>query len=461
MNIDPKLIDDFIRDNTASLIEDIRAVVNIPSVEGAPLDGQPFGEGPYLAMQEALKIARRMGLDTHDCEGYMGYAQIKGKSERQIASIAHLDVVPEGNGWTQNPFEMQVRDGYLIGRGVIDDKGPAIVSLYAAKFFKELGVELPYTLRILLGANEETGMGDVDYYLKHYEQPAFCMTPDGSFPVCYGEKGIFGGDLVSAEIMENIVEFRGGVAPNVIPDRAYALVKGDISLLSDTENISLSQENGMIKISAKGIGGHAAHPEATLNAIGLVVDYILDNKLGTAKETEYLQLLHQLHCDTTGASLGIDSSDGMFTPLTCIGGMIGSEGAVLIQNINIRYPTCITAEEIDDILSEKAQAAGADFIAERETVPFLVDPSSDVIKTLIKVYNDVMHKNEKPFTMGGGTYARHFTSAVSFGVEEEGAVYPDFVGKMHGADEGVPIELLLKTLEIYIIAIAKLQDLKL
>ena len=31
-------------------------------------------------------------------------------------------------------------------------------------------------------------MKDVDYYLEHYPQPAFCFTPDAEFPVCYGEK---------------------------------------------------------------------------------------------------------------------------------------------------------------------------------------------------------------------------------------------------------------------------------
>ena len=63
--------------------------------------------------------------------------------------------------------------------------------------------------------------------------------------------------------------------------------------------------------------------------------------------------------------------------------------------------------------------------------------------------------------MGGGTYARHFQNAVSFGVEEPDAIMPACVGQMHGADEGVSIDLLLKTLEIYIVAIARLMELEL
>lgn len=96
---------------------------------------------------------------------------LPGKSKKQIATIAHLDVVPAGNGWASNPFEMVVKDGCVIGRGTLDDKGPAVLTLYIAKFFKERGVQLPYTLRLLFGTDEETGMEDVEWYLEHYDAP--------------------------------------------------------------------------------------------------------------------------------------------------------------------------------------------------------------------------------------------------------------------------------------------------
>ena len=40
---------------------------------------------------------------------------------------------------------MIVKDGCVIGRGTLDDKGPAVLTLYIAKFFKERGEQLPYT----------------------------------------------------------------------------------------------------------------------------------------------------------------------------------------------------------------------------------------------------------------------------------------------------------------------------
>ena len=118
-------IDAFIEQNKDALLRDLKTLVCIPSVQSAPEPGAPFGADVRKALDTALDMARGFGLETHDCEGYMGYAQITGKSEKQIATIAHLDVVPEGNGWDSNPFDLVERDGYVIGRGTADDKGPA------------------------------------------------------------------------------------------------------------------------------------------------------------------------------------------------------------------------------------------------------------------------------------------------------------------------------------------------
>ena len=63
--------------------------------------------------------------------------------------------------------------------------------------------------------------------------------------------------------------------------------------------------------------------------------------------------------------------------------------------------------------------------------------------------------------MGGGTYARNFACAVSFGPEEPAAATPSWVGPMHGPDEGASEEALKRALKIYILAILKLQEVEL
>lgn len=453
-------VDAFVAENRENVIRDIKRLVDVPSVEGPAEPGKPFGPGPAAALAEGLTIAGEMGLDTHNCENYIGWAQLKGATDAQIATITHLDVVPQGNGWTADPFDMQVKDGWLIGRGVADDKGPSVLCLYALKFLKENNVPLKYTVRALLGANEETGMVDVDYYLEHYEAPAFCFSPDAEFPVCNGEKGGFNGELVSGPLNGNLLEFEGGVAHNVIPDRASCLVKGDISKLSEREGITLEEENGAVRIRGWGKGGHAAMPAGTVNAIGLIVDYLLDNRLCTGEENAFLKVLQKLHHATDGSGVGIAAKDEAFDPLTIIGGMIAFRDGRLRQDVDSRYPTSITGEEIARRLGEALGGTGTVEDA-RWNKPFYISADDPAIQALVDTYNEVTGENARPFTMGGGTYARHFPRAVSFGPERLGTVLPEFAGPMHGANEGANIDQLMDALKIYILALLRLQDIEL
>lgn len=454
-------VDEFVERNREALLADIKRLVDIPSVEGTPAPGKPFGEGPAAALEEALKMAAEMGLETNNCEGYMGWAQLQGESDRQIATITHLDVVPQGNGWTADPFDMQVKEDWIIGRGVADDKGPSVLCLYALKFLKEHNIPLRYTVRALLGANEETGMKDVDYYLEHYPAPAFCFSPDAEFPLCNGEKGGFNGEIVSEPLGEgNLLEFTGGVAHNVVPDRASCLVKADFQALQEREGITLEQENGAVRIRGWGKGGHAAMPQGTVNAIGLIVDYLLDNQLCTPKETAFLERLRKLHQATDGSGVGVAASDDAFDPLTIIGGMIVLKDGRLRQDLDSRFPTSITGQEIEARLNQAFEGCGhVEGASWRE--PFYISADAEPIQALLKTYNEVTGEDAKPFTMGGGTYARHFPCAVSFGPERADTVLPEFGGPMHGANEAAQISRLLEALKIYILSLVRLQQLEL
>ena len=249
-------IDAYIAQNKEQLLKDIAALVAVNSVEGTPEEGAPFGAGPRAALDKTLELAAGMGFATRNCENYIGYAELAGKDpEKYLATICHVDVVPVGNGWTADPFTMRIQDGWLLGRGVADDKGPMVATLYALKFLKEQGYELRYPIRALAGTNEETHMQDVDYYLKNYPAPAFCFTPDAEFPVCNGEKGLFGAKIVSPVCNGVIVEIEGGVANNAVPDRASALVRTDISKLKNAPNITLEPDGDGVRIRGWGKSG--------------------------------------------------------------------------------------------------------------------------------------------------------------------------------------------------------------
>lgn len=129
-------IDTFLSENKDAILADLKTLIDQPSVRGEAAPGAPYGTDVNAALEKALGHCPPHGLETVNCEGHIGWADLPGKSKKQIATIAHLDVVPAGNGWASNPFEMVVKDGCVIGRGTLDDKGPAVLTLYIAKFFK-------------------------------------------------------------------------------------------------------------------------------------------------------------------------------------------------------------------------------------------------------------------------------------------------------------------------------------
>ena len=447
-------VDRFVEENRENVLRDIGRLVAIDSVMGEEKPGMPFGEGPAQALALGLEIAGELGLETHNCEDRMGYAQV-GQGTNYLATITHLDVVPSV-GWAEDPFTLRCREGYIIGRGVLDDKGPSVLCLYALKYLKDKGVPLRYPVRALLGLNEENNMGDLDYYLANYKAPLFCFSPDANFPLCNGEKGIFHGKVVSWLPMKKVKNIRGGVAANVIPDLAEAWVEAES--LSSTEQVTAQREGDCWHLTAHGIGGHASMPEGTVNAIGVLVDYILEQGILSGAEEDFFYGLQRLHSDPYGVNLGLDTEDMIFTPLTIVGGVIGMEDGHVFQTIDCRYPTTSSGQDI------VAQLTGnwgelAEIHVLSDSKPFYMELDNPAVQVCVDTYNAVTGEQAQPYTIGGGTYARHFPNAVSFGPEHPERPAPDFAGPIHGVDEAANIDWLMEALKIYILALMELEKL--
>ncbi len=468
-----KQVDAYVDEVWEDVVEDIRALVQIDSVEdtAAAEPGKPWGPKSYEALAKGLEIADRLGLDAHDCEGYIGYADLPGESETQIATIAHTDIVPTGIGWTVPALDVTRRDGYLLGRGVLDDKGPFVLSLYAAHYFvrevERSGRRLPYTLRCIVGNAEETTMADVDWYLDHFEAPAFLFTPDADFPLICGEKGIFHGRYRTASPVTDasspLVELDGGTVPNAIPGLAGALVSADV--LPEELAAGLEAEaavDGKVRISSHGIGGHAAFPEGTDNAIGKLVRFLLAENVCGASQRAFLELVETLTRTSDGSALGIDCSDEVFGALTLNAGVVRTlEDGSMSITVDVRYPQSTNAERLIAAFQALAEKCSCVFEAGIAKEPFYMDPSLPAIQTLLATYNEYMGTDKEAFVIGGGTYARHFPRACAFGPHDPSVVDPEWVGIEHGPDEGVSEEVLRRALKIYIVSIGRLMELEL
>ena len=459
--------DDFIEREWETIVSELAQLIAIDSSQGDP----DFANN---ALDTMLGIAAGYGFETGDTDGYMGYADLPGEGDKQLGIISHLDVVPAASGWNFQPFQLTRKDGYLIGRGTSDDKGPLLCGFHALRFWKErneaAGVTFPHSVRMLFGTAEETGMQDVDTYLAQNKAPDFLFTPDAEFPVGYGEKG----QLViwlKSDIMTNrsILEFDGGTATNGVPASATALLKYDGPLPEEAPGITMEAFESycsekrcyfgqpLLLVKAEGVAAHAAMPEGGVNAIGKLTRFLIERNLVTEEERQWFSLILPLLETTDGSPLHIACADEDFGALTCVAGVAKFEQGIFSQSIDIRYPTCTDADTLFRAASMLVANVSGSATEDGSNPPFLVDPKSPAITQLLDAYVQASGFTGEPFTMGGGTYARHFPKAASFGpLDEEHFVKPAWAGNMHGPDEGVSEEELKQALRVYILAIGNL-----
>ena len=188
------------------------------------------------------------------------------------------------------------------------------------------------------------------------------------------------------------------------------------------------------------------------------MDYILDNGIAAAEEKRFYELVSLLNNDWTGAALNVAADDGLFEPLTIVGGVIGIEDGHVFQTIDSRYPTNMSGSKIARAIQRTAGDA-AEITIERDAEPFYMALDNPSVQVCINAYNDVTGENAKPYTIGGGTYARDFPNAVSFGPEHPERPQPDFAGPIHGVDEAASIDFLMEALKVYILALIELEKL--
>ena len=444
-------------------LDDLSELVAVPGVvdESAAAPGAPWGPGCRRALDVAMGVARRQGLAVTDCDGYLAYGDLTGRTPEQVATIAHVDVVPAGEGWTVEPYAVTRREGVLLGRGVLDDKGAALASLYAAGYLARrvrAGWWPARTLRCILGASEEAGMMDVRHYLALNEPPRFLFTPDAEFAVCCGEKGCVNAEVSHAVDPRGvIVELSGGVARNAVPARAEAVLRVGADCLPAAEGVEAEAAgSGLARVVAHGVAGHAAEPAGTVNAIGVLVEYLDSCGACSAGEREFLAFCERALGAWDGSGLGIDATDELFGGLTCIGGTVRTERGRFVLTLDARLPGAAGVAWVSGRLEEAARECGCEARITHTREPFVMDPESAEVMVLRRAYEEFSGRAAVPFAIGGGTYAHHFPCAVGFGPFDRSEPLPAWVGPEHGPDEGIWEHQLKRALAIYIRSLEEL-----
>lgn len=446
---------------------DLGKLIAVRSVRGEAQDGMPFGPGPAEALRVGLALCESYGLAVKNYENYAGSADLAADKPPMLDILAHLDVVGEGDGWDTDPYTMVLKDdGCLYGRGVSDDKGGLLAAAYAMRCVRELGLPLRHNCRLILGCDEETDMEDTrHYYLKN--KPAPCTTtPDANWPVCNVEKGFYRPEFCMSFAPETasprVVEYRGGFRINVVPTDASAVIAGMDELALRTALLPLAAELDVsfdvepcakgLRLTVHGRGCHAAMPETGNNGNTALIRLLCELPLADCACTRALAALNAVlpHGDWSGRAAGIAQSDELSGELTCSFTQLECDEEKLWGVCDCRVPLCADDDNCRRRFEEKLVPLG--FEVSGEMLPGHYTPAEgEFIQTLLRNYELYSGKKGYCYSMGGGTYVHHIPGGVAFGTEP-----PDFDTRMHGANERIPLDELLRCTEIYAGVIASL-----
>lgn len=416
-----------------------------------PKKDAPFGEENKQALKFILEYAKKDGFLIHNEKNYAGHIEF-GKGKEILGILAHLDVVPvEGQTWDTNPFVLHIEDGKLIGRGVMDDKGPLVASFLAMKLLKDQGFVPNKKVRLIMGCDEESGSRCLTQYFKTNELPEFGFSPDAEFPLIYGEKAHmtynFLGTLEDTEI---ITEFTCGTRYNVVPALAKMKLSKDLKK-EYLEFLKKKSYSGTIEEDtyiAYGVASHAMVPQKGQNAGFILFEFL--QEVYPTKLSEFFT--KYLTFDPFGKKLGYDYYDEKMKELTSNVGLISIQNHQLKIGVDCRLPLESLTTTVEEKIAEAAKNYGFTTEIMSSGGFHYVDPKGFLVTTLMKVYQEVTQDTTTPpMTIGGGTYAKFIENAVAYG-----PMMPGREDVCHIANEYMLLEDFKQAILIYAKAIYEL-----
>jgi len=468
MFIDYEKLDARVAELKDELIADLKAWVSIPSVSAGPSEGKPFGPVVAHMLDVALETGRKYGFETRNIDYYAGDISM-GSGEQTLGMLAHLDVVPAGEGWKHDPFGAEIDGSRMYGRGTIDDKGPALCALYAMRAVRDCGIPLKDGVRLILGCDEETGMSDMRYYAAKEKMPDYGFSPDAEFPVINIEKGGLNVELKyraegEAEADIPVLELYAGVRPNVVPAYARAILGCEKVSFAEIEKklaghaAQVNQKifckdlgDGKMEVTTEGVLSHGSLPEQGVNAASILLIALNAIGAGKAVAPAIKMMAECIGMEPDGASLNIKCDDELSHNLSCNLGILRWDGVEFCATLDIRFPLCTNEEEILGKICKTVSKYGVSVLQTSGHVPHHIPAEHKIVRGLMQVYNELTGSNEKPLAIGGGTYSRMMPNTVAFGV-----VFPGEEDCCHIADEYIDLDSMMKATRIFAHAIAEL-----
>ena len=425
----------------------LKLLISYPSVLNENENGTPFGQAIQDVLEKTLEICQGLGFKTYlDPKGYYGYAEI-GQGKELLAVLCHLDVVPSGDeaDWKTPPFEAIVKDGYIFGRGVQDDKGPSMAALYAVKALLDSGVVFQKRVRFIFGTDEETLWRCMGRYNELEETATLGFAPDSSFPLTYAEKGLLQVKLHGPG--SDFLQLEAGEAFNVVPAKASYQGAFLEKVIAGLRAAGFDYEETADEVTVLGVPKHAKDAAQGINAIVRLAKVL--QLLAPHPALSFIA--DAVGEDATGSRLFgpiLDEPSGSLS-FNIAGLTITPERSEI--RIDLRIPVLADKEDLVRILSKKAADYQLTYEEFDYLAPLYVPKNSELVSTLMGIYQEKTGDNSPAMSSGGATFARTMPNCVAFG-----ALFPGAEQTEHQANERAKLDDLYKAMDIYAETIRRL-----
>lgn len=442
------------------LVSDLQHTLTFPTEAFAydPEAEHPVGEHMTKALDAFLDMAARHGFITRNIDNVVGTIDTSDDTSLPLYGLmCHLDVVPAGDRskWNYPPYGGVIDNGRIVGRGSLDDKGPAVTILHAMKAVRD-SRELKCRFRLIVGLDEETGaFRCMKRYLKTEEIPRYSFSPDGAFPLINAEKGIlrltvekrFTEPVKQGERAEKTIgSLSGGIRTNIIPDTASAVLEGTF-LHRPASGIEVDGN----RIVSKGKAAHVKYPAEGDNAILKLLAYVATLGVNTPLGQFLGELNNLFRNEYDGTSLQIACKDELSGSLFCSLSIIEADESRCVLKVDIRHPVTVKGDDIVRKLKTVFGIFGATVKVDSRNEPLYMPETDPFVRLLLDSYASVTGDQGKPLSTAGGTYCRDMPNSVSFGI-----VFPGEEAVAHMPNEYVNLTSLKKAAHIYAEALARI-----
>ncbi|MBC7186667.1 MAG: M20 family metallopeptidase [Calditrichaeota bacterium] len=341
----------------------------------------------YRVAAIVTEVLRRWGISYEVYERESGRSNVVGsvgssKARCRLLVACHMDVVPPGDGWETDPFTPVEKDGFLYGRGVLDNKGPLAASLLAARVLKEVvgDDDLGGQFLVAALADEEAS------------------APEGDFGIGY---------LLEEKLIHPTCA--------IIPD-----------IGENMRSIDVAEKGRLVlRVRARGVQAHGSTPERGVNAVYKMARFVT--------LVEKLELPHQVHPVLGSPTVNLGEIHGGAAP-----NIVPGECTAYID---VRMVPGQTVEGVRQGFVALAKQVADDFVVEVQSAsePHAIDPNNELVAAIQRNVDQLLGWRPQPIGMGGGTFAKTLNlagiPAVGFGPGDDTA--------FHVANERVEIEQLV------------------